>query len=167
MYYISLLPGSPTLHNHLMVIDHCLWFCYNFLSAPQSWHLILNSDITPPAEKSVSFGGVKPKKICKQNCGSIMSTKNKFCIKTAISALSSGPSNLQKPIWARHHQQDDQYRNTNIKNKIMPSGCHNLRLVLISKFSQNFVLETRMLCFSRHSRQKCRKSRFLEQNSCY
>ena len=47
------------------------------------------------------------------------------------------------------------------------SGCHNLQLVLISKFSQNFVLETRMLCFSRHSRQKCRKSRFLEQNSCF
>ena len=117
LYYISLLPGSPTLHNHLMAIDHCLWFCYNFLSAPQSWHLLLNSDITPPAGKSVSFGGVKPKKICKKNCGSIMSTKNKFCIKTAISALSSGPSNLQKPIWGRHHEQDDQHRNTNIKNK--------------------------------------------------
>ena len=48
-----------------------------------------------------------------------------------------------------------------------PTGCHNLRLVLISKFSQNFVLKMRMLCFSRHSRQKCRKSRFLEQNSCF
>ena len=47
------------------------------------------------------------------------------------------------------------------------SGCHNLRLVLISKFSQHLVLETRMLCFLQHSRQKCRKSRFLEQNSCF
>ena len=51
-----------------------------------------------------------------------------------------------------------------ITNWLGVPGCHNLRLVLISKFSQNFVLETRMLCFSRHSRQKCRKSRFLEQN---
>ena len=36
-------------------------------------------------------------------------------------------------------------------------GLHDLRLVLISKFSQNFILETHMLYFSRHSRQKCRK----------
>ena len=42
-----------------------------------------------------------------------------------------------------------------------------MQLVLISKFSQNFILKTRMLCFSRHSRQKCRKSRFLEQNNCF
>ena len=46
-------------------------------------------------------------------------------------------------------------------------GCHNLRLVLISKFSQNFVLETRMLCFSRHSRQKCRKSRFWSKTAVF
>ena len=47
------------------------------------------------------------------------------------------------------------------------AGLHNWRLVLISKFSQNVILKTRMLCFLRHSRQKCRKSRFLEQNSCF
>ena len=54
-----------------------------------------------------------------------------------------------------------------LKKVVLDAGCHNLRLVLISKFSQNVVLETRMLCFSRHSRQICRKSRFLEQNSCF
>ena len=46
-------------------------------------------------------------------------------------------------------------------------GLHNLRLVLISKFSQNFIPKTRTLCFSRHLRQKCRKSRFLEQKRCF
>ena len=51
--------------------------------------------------------------------------------------------------------------------KMLMSGCHNLRLVLISKFSQNFALEKSMLCFSRHSRQKCRKSKFLDQNRCF
>ena len=53
---------------------------------------------------------------------------------------------------------------TEVEWYIMP-GLHNLQLVLISKFSQNFILKTHMLCFSRHSRQKCRKSRFLEQNN--
>ena len=47
------------------------------------------------------------------------------------------------------------------------AGLHNLQLVLISKYSQNFILKTRMFCFLRHSRQKCRKSMFLEQNSCF
>ena len=35
----------------------------------------------------------------------------------------------------------------------------------LSKFSQIFILEMHMLWSSRHLRQKCRKSRFLEQNS--
>ena len=35
----------------------------SFLSAPQFWHLLLNSDIWSPAEKNVSFGDVKHKKI--------------------------------------------------------------------------------------------------------
>ena len=64
-------------------------------------------------------------------------------------------------VWFKTSYSGDKWR------CYLMSGCHNLRLVLISKFSQNFVLETRMLCFSRHSRQKCRKSRFLEQNSCF
>ena len=47
------------------------------------------------------------------------------------------------------------------------AGLHNLQLVLISKYSQNFIRKTRMLCFLQHSRQKWRKSMFLEQNSCF
>ena len=47
------------------------------------------------------------------------------------------------------------------------AGLHNLQLVLISKYSQNFILKTRMLCFLRHFRQKCRKSMFLERNSSF
>ena len=37
--------------------------------------------------------------------------------KTAIPALSSGPSNLHQSIWGRHHQLDDQHRNPNMNNK--------------------------------------------------
>ena len=37
--------------------------------------------------------------------------------KTAIPALSSGPSNLQQSIWGRHHQLDDQHRNPDVKKK--------------------------------------------------
>ena len=53
------------------------------------------------------------------------------------------------------------------EGKRVIAGLHNLQLVLLSKYSQNFILKTRMLCFLRHSRQKCRKSMFLEQNSCF
>ena len=38
-------------------------------------------------------------------------------VKTAIPALSSGPSNLHQSIWGRHHQLDDQHRNPNMNNK--------------------------------------------------
>ena len=33
------------------------------------------------------------------------------------------------------------------------------------KFPQNFILKTRMMCFSRHLQQKCRNSMFMEQNN--
>ena len=48
---------------------------------------------------------------------------------------------------------------------LVTSGWQNLRLVLISKFSQNFSLK--VLCFSRYLWQKCHKSRVLEQNNCF
>ena len=38
-------------------------------------------------------------------------------VKTVIPALSSGRSNLQRPIWGCHRQLDDQYRNPNINNR--------------------------------------------------
>ena len=44
---------------------------------------------------------------------------------------------------------------------------HNLQFIIISRLSQNFILETHRLCFLRHLLQKCSKSRFLEENSCF
>ena len=87
----------------LMVIDHCIYMISLQLFAPQSWHLLLNFDITPPAGKNVCFGGVKPKKLCKFFLW-LYHVHKKYILqknwsKTAIPALSSGPSNLPEPIY--------------------------------------------------------------------
>ena len=86
-----------------MVTDDVVWMHNDFLS----------SDITPPAGENVAFGGVKPKKICPIFLW-LYHVHKKYILqinwsKTAIPALSSGPSNLPEPIWGRHHQLDDQY----------------------------------------------------------
>ena len=51
-----------------------------------------------------------------------------------------------------------------VSHKKVPhcQGCTTCGLSSF-KFPQNFILKTRMLCFSRHSRQKCRKRSFLRQ----
>ena len=54
-----------------------------------------------------------------------------------------------------------------VSHKKVPhcQGCTTCGLSSF-KFPQNFILKTRMLCFSRHLQQKCRNSMFMEQNKC-
>ena len=83
--------------------------------APQFWHL------TPSWKKRLLWRGKTQKKLPKF-FWRLRDTYKKYILqknwsKTAIPALSSGPSNLQQSIWGRHHQLDDQHRNPNISNK--------------------------------------------------
>ena len=79
-------------------------------------------EVRDPLQKTQLFRGVKMKKSCPTFfCGFVIHMKNTFCqkkwVKTPIPALSSDQSNLQTPIWGRHHQLDDQNKNPNINNR--------------------------------------------------
>ena len=81
-----------------------------------------HSDIGPPAGKKRFFWRGKIKKKSPKFFLRLRDTYKKYILqknwsKTAIPALSSGPSNLQQSIWGRHHQLDDQHRNPNMNNK--------------------------------------------------
>ena len=83
--------------------------------APPFWHL------TPSWKKRLFWRG-KIKKKSPKFFLRLRDTYKKYILqknwsKTAIPALSSGPSNLQQSIWGRHHQLDDQHRNPNMNNK--------------------------------------------------
>ena len=83
--------------------------------APPFWHL------TPSWKKRLLWRG-KIKKKSPKFFLRLRDTYKKYILqknwsKTAIPALSSGPSNLQQSIWGRHHQLDDQHRNPNMNNK--------------------------------------------------
>ena len=76
------------------------WFHYKFLSAPQFWHLHLNSDITPPAGKNISFGEVKLKKGCPNFfCGFGIHIKNTFC-KKIVPKRPFQPSAVVRAIYS-------------------------------------------------------------------
>ena len=90
--------------------------CTSILTfAPQFWHY------TPSWKKRLLWRGKTQKRLPKFFLR-LRDTYKKYILqknwsKTAIPALSSGPSNLQQSIWGRHHQLDDQHRNPNINNK--------------------------------------------------
>ena len=92
----------------------------------ECWHRIPgNRNRLPgnldPLQKTAVSGGKTKKKLPKFFLR-LRDTYKKYILqknwsKTAIPALSSGPSNLQQSIWGRHHQLDDQHRNPNMNNK--------------------------------------------------
>ena len=113
-----------------MLIHHNWWSaCYKCCAAlcqkwgslpaePQFWKS--GKSGTPNKKEAVS-GGKTPKKLSKKILRLRDAYKKyilqKNWVKTAIPALGSGQSNLQTPIWGRHRQLDDQYRNPNINDK--------------------------------------------------
>ena len=112
------LPGTrgPVIEKHCKNCGHCpvsLFIVWNVTKCHRSSHVAI-------VKKKIKNGPKRP---------------------LQPSAVSSGPSNLQKPIWARHHQLDDQYRNTNIKNKIIPlRDSRKKKLVGVPKWDDWAVL---------------------------
>ena len=92
----------------------------------ECWHRIPgNRNRLPgnldPLQKTAVSGGKTKKKLPKFFLR-LRDTYKKYIlqknwVKTAIPALSSGQSNLQRSIWGCHRQLDDQYKNPNMNNK--------------------------------------------------
>ena len=93
-----------------------------FLISASTTSILTNGKSETPYKNKQLFRGVKMKKSCPTFfCGFVIHMKNTLCkkkwVKTPIPALSSDQSNLQTPIWGRHHQLDDQNKNPNINNR--------------------------------------------------
>ena len=97
----------------------------------QNWGYTLNSgnlaSQAPPANKNVSFGGVKHKKSGPNNFFRQVHTYKKYILqkkwsKTVNPALSGDPNYLHPPIWGCHHQLNDHHRNPNINTEIIQLG---------------------------------------------
>ena len=107
-----------TTDDHWLLLMILLQFplCTSILTfAPQFWHY------TPSWKKRLLWRGKTQKRLPKFFLR-LRDTYKKYILqkiwsKTAIPALSSGPSNLQQSIWGRHHQLDDQHRNPNMNDK--------------------------------------------------
>ena len=90
----------------------------NSVLAPNFWKS--GKSRTPYKKRLFSVGKRKqmlPKKILRLRDTYKKYILQKNWVKTAIPALSSGPSNLPESIWGRHHQLDDQHRNPNMNDK--------------------------------------------------
>ena len=110
--YTSILTFAPRLLHLLLnfnigwsiIIAYMISLQYPqsaLLSAPQFWHLLLNSDIRPPSEKIAAFEVVKPpQKQPKKNYGFLILIKNTFC-KTYGQKRSIQPSAVANIIYIR------------------------------------------------------------------
>ena len=106
---------------------------------------------TPCEKKRLFWGGKTPKKLAKFFLR-LRDVYKKYILqknwtKTAISALSSGQSNLHPPIWGRHRQLDDHHRNPNINDRDHLVG--QLTTLNLETISGGLPLATELLlsCF--------------------
>ena len=122
--------ANPTLAPQFWHYIRCGQSALPELFTISYWHLIsdicttiltLDPQLKKASKNRHFLGGKTQKKLAKfflrlrDAYKKYILQKNWF--KTVTGALSSGQHNLHPPIWGRHPQLDDQYRNPNINNR--------------------------------------------------
>ena len=104
-----------------MLTHHNWWSthyeCYAALCQNWGWSagttsILTNREVRDPHRKKTALSGGKTEKNLSQFFLRLANTYKKYIlqknwVKTVIPALSSGRSNLQRPIWGCHRQLDD------------------------------------------------------------
>ena len=105
----------------IMLTHHNWWSthyeCYAALCQNWGWSagttsILTNREVRDPLRKKTALSGGKTEKNLSQFFLRLANTYKKYIlqknwVKTVIPALSSGRSNLQRPIWGCHRQLDD------------------------------------------------------------
>ena len=105
----------------IMLTHHNWWsshykcyaaLCQNWGCSAGTTSILTNREVRDPLRKKTALSGGKIEKNLSQFFWRLVNTYKKYIlqknwVKTAIPALSSGRSNLQRPIWGCHRQLDD------------------------------------------------------------